>query len=277
MPLGIRRGFRHQIVTPLDKQGTMTAARNNDSGTSTKGSQAMKCEKCGNEVDPATGFCETCMSMVAGAESSTDSPAEAASGGTEPQGPEENATTASQQASQDAAPKPKAPSRSDPDVELWTGRYSSKAMIGTWILLGLLTLVFIVAGFWMIQKEWIPGTFITWVILLAIPLLLWIYFGCVYLWRRWTIRYRLTTYRFYSEKGLLRHTVDTLEVIDINDMKLSRTLWERILGIGTIILMSNDASDPELHVVGIDNPKEAFDKIDTARREEHIRRGLKLQ
>ncbi|GAB6166808.1 hypothetical protein JCM19992_28080 [Thermostilla marina] len=234
----------------------------------------MKCEKCGNEVDPATGFCEHCMSMVAGADSP---PTDAAGDAPASQGERNESSNVGQATAQQTPTQPKAPSRSDPDVELWTGRYSSKAMTGTWILLGLLTLAFIVAGFWMIQKEWIPGTFITWVILLAVPLLLWIYFGCVYLWRRWTIRYRLTTYRFYSEKGLFRHTVDTLEVIDINDMKLSRTLWDRILGIGTIILMSNDASDPELHVVGIDNPKEAFEKIDTARREEHIRRGLKLQ
>lgn len=223
----------------------------------------MRCEKCGAEVDD-TGFCQRCMTMVAGVE--------------DEQAPESESRAAEPPASQRTAAtgERKAPSRSDPEVELWTGRYSSRAMLGTWIILAVLTVAFIALGGWMIGRKWVHSSAITWGILLAIPAILWLYFFCVYLWRRWTIKYRLTTYRFFSEKGLIWHSIDTLEVINIDDIRLERNLWERIVGVGKVIIHSTDASDPELVVFGIDKPREAFEKIDAARRDERIRRGVNL-
>jgi len=149
-------------------------------------------------------------------------------------------------------------------------------MIGTWILWGLVMLLFVVAGTWLTSKGWLLTSLIAWLIWLAIPAALWLYSYCRYLWLRWTIRYRLTTYRFYHEKGLLRHRTDCIEVIDIDDIDFEQNLWERLVGVGTVHIRSSDPSNPVLALPGLENAHVAFEKIDSARRDERIRRGLNL-
>lgn len=166
------------------------------------------------------------------------------------------------------------PHRGDPDVELWRGRYSGWAMFPTWILLTLITAGAILLAVVISRRVEYPLTI--WAVLLGIVALLWIYYLLLYLYRRYTVSYRVTSYRFYNEKGLLFRSVNAMEIIDIDDMSLEQNLLERMVGVGRVVLRTKDPSDPFFVISGLKDPQIAFQKIDGARRDERIRRGINI-
>jgi uncharacterized membrane protein YdbT with pleckstrin-like domain len=152
---------------------------------------------------------------------------------------------------------------------LWSGTYSPKAMVGPAIALAVLTVVALIIG----GIAFPPA--LIFVGLGAV--VLWAIFGLVLLYRRMTVRYRLTTFRFFHETGLLSRTRNRVEVIDINDVTLSQGLIERLFDVGTIHVQSSDVTHPNLHLVGIENVREITDLIDNTRRAERQRRGLFME
>ncbi|MBC8868511.1 MAG: PH domain-containing protein [Planctomycetes bacterium] len=190
----------------------------------------------------------------------------------------------------DAAPKePSAPStpmerfkeaakaRQDQDEdeqedELWEGRYSSRAMIGKWILAGFITVALLVGIFFIgVDKGW---AWLTW---LAICVAMWGWFAMQLAYRKLTCKYRLTSQRFVHESGLLKRVIDRIEVIDIDDVSVEQRVVERILGVGTVKITSSDRSHPELSLRGIEKVKNVAGLIDDTRRKERRRRGLHIE
>lgn len=168
------------------------------------------------------------------------------------------------------------PRRGDPDIELWKGGYSMRAMVATWILLGLITIAVVALDVWVVRNFLKEGQALLWEITLGIMAVVWVYFILVGLYKAMTIRYRLTTYRFYHQKGLLFRTIDSMEVIDIEDLALHQSLLERLVNVGRILLRTKDPSDPILMLYGVSDPHDAFKRIDKARRDEHVRRSIKI-
>src|SRR4029079_232122 len=93
-------------------------------------------------------------------------------------------------------------------------------------------------------------------------------------YRRLTVRYRLTAYRFFHDTGLLARTGNRIQVISIDDVTVEQGPVDRLLGIGTIVLHSKDMTNPQLRLCGIENVRHVADLIDGARRAERNRRGL---
>jgi membrane protein YdbS with pleckstrin-like domain len=159
------------------------------------------------------------------------------------------------------------------------GAYSGKALRMRALMIGLVTIVFVAIAVYISLNDKLPERYSVymWAVMLGIPLLLWIQHAIIYFYRTWTIRYRLTTHRFFHERGLIRRTTDVIEVIDISDMKMEQTLWDRYIngGVATIILESSDDSHPNLVIDGLEEPKKVFDSIDEIRRVQREQRGLK--
>ena len=158
------------------------------------------------------------------------------------------------------------------------GSYSGKNLRSRCLLVWAVTVFFVGIGIYMMVKGWMGnhGTLV-WTLLLIVPVCAWVYFGCIYIYRTKTIRYRLTQHRFYNEEGLFTKSVDTLELINIEDMTLRQTLVDRVIngGTGTIILMSNDQTHPTLKISGLENPRAAFESIDELRRRERNARVIR--
>ena len=72
--------------------------------------------------------------------------------------------------------------------------------------------------------------------------------------RRWTLHYRLTTHRLFTERGLLRRRHDELELIRVDDVSVRQNLLQRWLGVGTVTVVSTDSSNPRLEIEGIEDP-----------------------
>jgi len=171
-----------------------------------------------------------------------------------------------------------------PADETWVAgpwQYSGKAMRGAFLAAGLITLAMIALGIALEVLGWKPASggwhAFLWGVLLLIPACVWFYLLGVYLYRRMTVRYSLTPYRFFHEAGLLIRRKHVIEVIDIDDIEHSQSLWERFVcgNVGTITIHSSDPSNPTLVISGLENHDEVFQKIDEARRKQRQKRGLK--
>jgi membrane protein YdbS with pleckstrin-like domain len=158
-----------------------------------------------------------------------------------------------------------------PEHELWQGGYSPKAMYGPWIGAALATIAGLVA------VAFLRNDTTGWIIFAVAAILLWAALLLMLLYRKVSVKYRLTNQRLFHEVGVLRRVTDRIEVIDIDDVTVEQGLVERILGVGTIHVSSSDRTTPELLMPGIDNVKQVADTIDHARRAERQRRGLFIE
>jgi membrane protein YdbS with pleckstrin-like domain len=161
-----------------------------------------------------------------------------------------------------AAPQPN-------EEELWSGTYSGRAMVGPAVGLGVLTIAGLIGASF-------AGP-IGWSIAGIAALVLWVIFGLVLVYRKLSVRYRLTTFRFFHETGLLSRTRNRIEVIDINDVTLRQGLIERMFNVGTIHIRSSDVTHPDIFLPGIEDVGRVTDLIDNTRRAERQRRGVFME
>ena len=118
---------------------------------------------------------------------------------------------------------------------------------------------------------------IGWIIAGIAAVILWAIFGLVMMYRKLSVRYRLTTFRFFHETGLLSRTRNRIEVIDINDVTLRQGLIERMFNVGTIHMRSSDVTHPDILLPGIEDVGRVTDLIDNTRRAERQRRGVFME
>jgi len=161
------------------------------------------------------------------------------------------------------------------DVEkeemLWQGGYSGKDMIGTWILALLISVVAGVLSFMFLEMS---TAFIVLLVVLAVA---WGGSGLMLLFRRLDKHYELTSQRFVHKEGILKRITNRIEVIDIDDVTFSQGLIQRMLGVGSITIVSSDRSHPKLSLFGIDEVKRVAGLIDDVRRRERRKRGLHIE
>ena len=206
----------------------------------------MQCTSCGADVPGGAQFCPQCGTRIGGADDQFDPAAQ-------------------------LHPGPRIGGPDVPEDELWTGTYSPKAMFG----MAAAAIVVTVLGLIGVVVFWNTGA--GWATLAITLLVIWAGLALVLAYRRLTVRYRLTTYRFFHERGLLSRATDRIEVIDIDDVTVHQGLVERMVGVGTIVIQSSDRTDPELALSGIEDVKRVADLVDDTRRAERHRRGLHIE
>lgn len=148
--------------------------------------------------------------------------------------------------------------------------YSAKALRGYLGLCGLITFLFLALGIYLTISG-LVGDYaqLIWFGLMLIPALSWTWIGLLCWYRTNFIQYRLTESNLYAEKGFMRKTIDTLELMGISDLKMEQSLWDRFIngGTGKIRVFSHiDKTDSELVMSGIENPRAVLEIIDIARR-----------
>ena len=76
-----------------------------------------------------------------------------------------------------------------------------------------------------------------------------------------TVRYRITNYRIDYERGIFNRDIDTLELWHVEDLHFHQSLLDRILGVGSIHILSRDQKLPELDIRGIPHPRPLFEAL----------------
>ena len=151
----------------------------------------------------------------------------------------------------------------------WSGGFSPKAMVGTWALMLVLSVLLVVLSAVFEQ--------VTLGMALGGIVLLWGISALRYGYRRLGYHYELTNQRFIHQAGLLHRQTDRIEVIDIDDVSFTQGPIQRIFGVGTITLTGSDRTHPNLSMLGISNVREVSGLIDDIRRKERRRRSLHIE
>lgn len=69
-------------------------------------------------------------------------------------------------------------------------------------------------------------------------------------------KYKLAEDRLFLETGLFSTKYEEVVLYRVRDISLSRNLWQKLFGVGTVTVQSSDASLPTLV---IKNVKKSFD------------------
>ena len=219
----------------------------------------MQCEACGVELPNDAAFCHKCGFRTAAAASGTnEAPSQQPDGLPPP--------TAAQ-----SRLRPSGHAPDDVEEEIWAGGFSAKAMIGGFLLAGLVSIALVMVGVAM------SAAAMVWNIIAGAIGLIWLERLGRLAYRKINVRYRLTNQRFIHESGILRRVTDRVEAIDMDDITFEQGIIERFFGVGTIKVSSSDRTHPELWLHGIDDVKSVATLLDNARRRERVRRGLHIE
>jgi len=121
-------------------------------------------------------------------------------------------------------------------------------------------MIFLILGFALIiGPAFLPGDLPPWAWLLAFAVGF-ILISFPFALAR-TTHYRVTNYRVDYEHGIFSKSIDRLELWHVEDIQLHQTLLERILGVGTIRILSSDETTPNLSIDAIPNPRPLFDTL----------------
>jgi membrane protein YdbS with pleckstrin-like domain len=218
----------------------------------------MRCPGCNRDAPAGAAFCADCGQRLD--QRLQDDPT-----------PSQTAPTTT--AARSEGPTHARPAAADAGIyteeELWTGRYSPKAMLGTWIMAGVISLGLLVLGAVIGNRE-------LWIAVTAVVVLMFLGALATLVRRRIGKRYRLTTQRLILESGIVSLTTDRIDIIDINDITVEQGPIARMLSLGTIIVRSNDQTHARLNMDGIEDVNRVADLMDNARRAVQRRRGLRI-
>ena len=107
----------------------------------------------------------------------------------------------------------------------------------------------------------------------------------VYIWKdrkRWLgmplsfTRYRLSEDRLFLSVGFFNIRDEEVLLYRIRDINTSRTLWQRLFGVGTVTVVSSDKTMPTLVLKNIKNPLEFKELLHSQVEEMKIRRRVHL-
>jgi membrane protein YdbS with pleckstrin-like domain len=93
------------------------------------------------------------------------------------------------------------------------------------------------------------------------------------LWVR-RLRYRISNTRIDTREGLLTIREGTIWLWKVDDVQMTRTIVDRVLGVGSIVVIANDPTTPKMTLRSLPNPSPFFEQlkkhVDTAKRKRRV-------
>lgn len=74
-------------------------------------------------------------------------------------------------------------------------------------------------------------------------------------------KYSLDETRLFRQTGLFNLKEEELLLYRVRDLSLSRSLWQRIFGVGTVTIASGDSSTPTLELKNIKKSREVKELV----------------
>jgi hypothetical protein len=89
-----------------------------------------------------------------------------------------------------------------------------------------------------------------------------------------SMSYEVTPDRIEWSRGILSRKIDNLDMFRIVDLKLHRSIVDCILGIGTVTLITKDASDPQFEFYKVRSPRNLYDIVKKASLDSDRKQGV---
>ncbi len=89
-----------------------------------------------------------------------------------------------------------------------------------------------------------------------------------------SIRYEVTTDRIEWSRGIFDRRIDNLDMFRVIDLKLRRSLFDCIVGVGRVGLITTDKTDPRFTFQKLHNSRRLYDVIKKSSLEADQKRGV---
>ena len=89
-------------------------------------------------------------------------------------------------------------------------------------------------------------------------------------------RYALSEDRLFISVGFLNIKDDEVLLYRVRDIDTQRSLWQRLFGVGTIIVISSDKTMPNMVLKNIKNPVEVKEMLHKQVEETKIKRRVRV-
>ncbi|MDO4189332.1 MAG: PH domain-containing protein [Lachnospiraceae bacterium] len=101
----------------------------------------------------------------------------------------------------------------------------------------------------------------------------WVFFGLPFTFTEYT----LTKEKLLVDSGFLNKKEEEVRLYRVLDLSLTRSLAQRIFGLGTIICKTSDKSLPILEIVNIRNSKEIKEQLSALVEEERVNKRVSMR
>ena len=89
-------------------------------------------------------------------------------------------------------------------------------------------------------------------------------------------RYGMSEDRLFISVGFLNIKDDEVLLYRVRDIDTSRTLWQRLFGVGTVTVMSSDKTMPTMVLKNIKNPVEVKELLHSQVEEIKLKRRVRI-
>lgn len=147
----------------------------------------------------------------------------------------------------------------DQEVVYYEGSPLLRGELGlvlTWLVVGLI-LAAIPIVWWALDTQPDGGPPVWLWVLVPIGIALF-FFPSLWVKRN---RFKITNYRIDYERGLITTNVDTLELWHVNDISMRQGPLDKMFGVGSIHILSDDRSTPELELRSVSQPRPLYENL----------------
>jgi membrane protein YdbS with pleckstrin-like domain len=163
------------------------------------------------------------------------------------------------------------------ELEVWEGRYSMRNYLGRVILLSILSVAWGVMAIFAWGYDY-TGLAIPALIAGIVLVLLWAGVLTRMARAHFGYKYRLTTRRLFISTGIFHRETDQLELLRVQDVyNRQQNLTERLLGVGSVIIVSDQKTMPNYVLLGVSDPKGVMDLIWHHARAEQDQRNVRVE
>jgi len=166
----------------------------------------------------------------------------------------------------------------DGETNIWEARYAMKNFLGRLIGMGVLSLAWMSLAIyaWGYREQAGSGLNVL-AIVAGITLgVMWLALLRRIVLARLGHSYRLTNRRLFVSTGLFNRRRDQMELLQVQDVYTKQSFSQRLLSLGTVVVVSRDQHFPVMYLTGVEDPKSVMDLIWHHARAERDRRSMKV-
>ena len=89
-------------------------------------------------------------------------------------------------------------------------------------------------------------------------------------------KYYLSADRLFLQKGILNMKMEEVLLYRISDLSVKVSLWQRLFGVGTVVIHSSDKSSPHLELKNVKDPMVVKELIHKHTEEMKVARGVHI-
>ncbi|MSP60578.1 MAG: PH domain-containing protein [Myxococcales bacterium] len=92
--------------------------------------------------------------------------------------------------------------------------------------------------------------------------------------RKRSIAWMVSTRRIEIERGWLSRRIDIIELWRVKDVEFIQGLWDRMVGVSTLRVISQDAQEPLIAIHGLPGDRGVYDQLSNAVMTARQQRGV---